>query len=447
MHVEKYTALLLSALVLLSCQPEIDAPEQALGDIDPSRFVSIGTNGTAGYADDALHINGQTHSFVNILAQQFDAVQATSFIQPVLGIESVGINIGDDSRLILGNKTDCKGVTSLSPIREASQGDISALSTPVYGAQGPFNNLGVPNSSILDINTSGYGNPANGTGNFNPYYARTTSDQANASILQDAIDQNPTFYSLMLGDADIMAYATSGGTANPIPPSSGAAGVGFNGSLNEIISALNVNGAKGVISNIPTVLSFPYFTTIPYNGLTLDAENAATLNTVFNPLGISFVEGDNPFTVSDPSEPFNVRKMVEGELILLSIPLDSVKCNGMGSIVPIPDKYVLSLAEIDEINSKIDAYNEIILTTSQTSGLAFVDTKRLYASLNAGIIYNGVSMDANFVTGGFFSLDGRNLSPIGQALLANDFIKAINSKFNSKIPYTNVTKYPGIVFP
>jgi len=56
-------------------------------------------------------------------------------------------------------------------------------------------------------------------------------------------------------------------------------------------------------------------------------------------------------------------------------------------------------------------------------------------------------MDAEFVTGGFYSLDGRNLNPIGQALLANEFIKAINDKYNSKIPWADVTKYHGVIFP
>jgi hypothetical protein len=172
------------------------------------------------------------------------------------------------------------------------------------------------------------------------------------------------------------------------------------------------------------------------------------MNSVFNPIGMFFEEGDNPFTMAcDCNEPYKVRKLVEGEIILLSIPLDSVKCNGMGSIVPIPDKYVLTLAEIAEIKTKITEYNNVIAQLAQTYNLALARADDLIRELKTGILYNGISMDAEFVTGGAFSLDGRNLNPIGQALLANKFITAINTQFNANIPLADVTKYHGVLFP
>ena len=424
-------------LLFIGCTPEIDAEEQSLGDVDPTRFVAIGTSSTAGYADDALHPDGQENSFVQILATQLSLIQDVAFDSPLVGIGSVGTNLNGDSKLELGYKTDCKSVTSLSPVRTAASGDASIFGSNIY-ASNAFENMGVPGLSALDANTATY---------TNPFFARFAVNQTTSSVLQDAAVQNPTFFSVMIGDEDILDFAMRGGVGTTIPPANGAPSIGFDGSLNEVVQTLKANGANGVIGNIPDVLSFPYFTTIPYNGLDLDAENATTLNSVFNPLGISFVEGDNAFTVDDPSEPFGVRKMVEGELILLSIPLDSVKCNGMGSIVPIPDEYFLSLDEIDIINTAASAYNSAITSTAQMNNLALADVNGLYASLKTGIVYDGVSMDAEFVTGGFYSLDGRNLNPIGQALLANEFIKAINDKYNSKIPWADVTKYHGVIFP
>jgi hypothetical protein len=273
------------------------------------------------------------------------------------------------------------------------------------------------------------------------------SDPVNSSVLSDALSGNPTFYSILLGDQDIMAYASSGGSSNPIPPSNGAAGFGFDGSLNEIVNAMSGTGAKGVIGNVANVLHYPFFTTIPYNGLTLNVENAETINLVYNPLGIYFEQGDNPFTIDDPNEPFGVRKMVEGELILLSIPLDSVKCYGMGSIIPIPDQYILTLDEIQEINLKTQEYNAAIMTLVQTYDLAHANVNTLIDDLSSGIVYNGITMNTNFVTGGAFSLDGKNLNPIGQAMLANIFIQSINATFNAAIPFADVSKFPGVKFP
>ena len=67
--------------------------------------------------------------------------------------------------------------------------------------------------------------------------------------------------------------------------------------------------------------------------------------------------------------------------------------------------------------------------------------------INSGIVYNGITMNAKFVTGGTFSLDGKNLNPIGQAMIANAFIEVLNEKFNAVIPHADVTKYYGIKFP
>ncbi|MEX1003583.1 MAG: hypothetical protein WDZ35_15800 [Crocinitomicaceae bacterium] len=439
-----FTYLLLIGIVLVSCKKETPLD---VGDVDARRYVAIGTNATAGFADDALHYDAQVNSYANILAKQLSSDESVDFNQPLLDESLPGINLDNNSEFILGYKTDCKDTTSLSPVRKASQGNLSAFNQNTY-ASAPFDNLGVPGVSILDINTVGYGNSSAGAGNYNPYYSRMTSSEVNGSILGDAIARNPTFYSVMLGDADIMTYATSGGTSGSMPSASGAANVGFDGTLDEILAAMSGTGANGVIATIPDVLLYPYFNTIPYDGLTLDADKAETMNNVFNPIGMTFEEGDNPFTIEcDCNLPYKVRKMVEGELILLSIPLDSVKCNGMGSINPIPDRYVLTLSEIDEIQTKIDEYNAVILQLAQTYNLAIAQADDLINELKSGILYNGITMSTNFITGGAFSLDGRNLNPIGQALLANKFIEAINEHFNAQIPYADVTKYHGILFP
>ncbi|MFT5860542.1 MAG: hypothetical protein ACI865_002655 [Flavobacteriaceae bacterium] len=446
----KINYILLTALAfvyLVSCKPEIIAPDIGTGDLDASVFVAIGSDGTAGYANDALHSNGQENSFAAILSKQINLVTTSSFNQPLISSNSTGVSLDSNSRLILGYKTDCKGETSLSPVREGSLGDIALLGTSIYNNASPFHNVGVPGAGILDVNTSGYGNPANGVGNYNPFYARIAASQVTGSILEDAENLSPTFFSIELGESDIMTYAKSGATSTTPTPAVGSAGVGFEGSLDEIVNALYINGAKGIISNVPNVIDYPYFTTIPYNGLNLDADKAATLTTVFSFLGLTFTVGDNPFLIKDAAEPFGVRQMVEGELVLLSVPLDSVKCLGLGSITGISNEHVLTLTEIADIQLRTSDYNAVISTIALTYNLAFVDKESLINSLNSGIVYNGVAMNTSFITGGAFSLDGRNLNPNGQALLANKYIESINTAFNSRIPYASVVNYPGIIFP
>jgi lysophospholipase L1-like esterase len=146
--------------------------------------------------------------------------------------------------------------------------------------------------------------------------------------------------------------------------------------------------------------------------------------------------------------------MVPGELVLLTVPQDSIKCFGMGLISkidsipwPIPNKYVLTQDEITAIQTATTAFNQKISDMAALNGLALVDMHTKMKGLQAGIIWDGIRMNARYVTGGVFSLDGIHLNPRGNAVLANYFIESINAEFGSTIPYVDITKYPGVIFP
>ena len=70
-----------------------------------------------------------------------------------------------------------------------------------------------------------------------------------------------------------------------------------------------------------------------------------------------------------------------------------------------------------------------------------------FKSLQSGIVFNGVDYSTQYLTGGAFSLDGVHPNARGYALIANEFIRAINAKYRSTIPDTDVNNYPGIRFP
>lgn len=442
MKINRYIAFLAIIIIASSCKPKKVEVQSELGDIDTTSIVAIGGNSFAGYSDDALHMEGQEYSIPIIaMERMIGSGYLNKFTQPyVYSYSSVGINENGDSKLILGYKTDCNNETSLSPVRKAITGDMNDLTEWIYETHGPFYNLSIPNLKFQELNDVGLGNSANGIGNYNPWFARMASDQTTSSILSDAAALDPSFLFLSIGQDDITDFAKSGATGPALPSS-----VDFFNDLQEV--GTTFPNAQGAISRIPNVLLAPYFNTIPYNGLTLDEDQAETINNVFNPIGIFFTVGDNGFLIEDLSEPFGVRKMMEGELVLLGIPLDSVKCSGMGSIVPIPDKYILTLDEIAALNQTLFQYNNEISGFGISHDFAVVATTEVYLSLEAGIVYNGVSISTEFVSGGAFSMDGLNLNPIGNALLANQYIKAINDKYNARIPLAPVTNYPGVYFP
>lgn len=451
---QSITAALALAAFMSSCKPKLDAPDPGKGDIDVTKYVALGNSITAGFADGALYYDGQMASYPNLLAEQFKQIGGGEFRQPLVPAASAGVGSTGNARSVLGYKTDCKGVNGLSPVPFAQVGDLSIFTTNI-AAQGPFNNMGIPGARVTTAIYPAYGNPANGPGNYNPFFTRmlTPGEFSNTSMLSKAAAQSPTFFSVFLGNNDVLAYALvggAGGANDGITPSSGAPGVGFDASYDIIINTLTANGAKGVVGNIPDVTGIPFATTIPYNGLTLTATQAAQLNVAYAalaPLGVSFHEGSNAFMIRDSLVPGGMRQIKSTEYVLLTTPQDSLKCAGWGSAKPLANKYVLTQAEVANIQNAVAAYNAKIKSVAAAKGLAFVDVNAFMAKAKTGIVYNGITTSATFVSGGAFSLDGIHLTPRANALLANEFIKAINSQYGSTIPQIDATKYNGVAFP
>jgi hypothetical protein len=146
--------------------------------------------------------------------------------------------------------------------------------------------------------------------------------------------------------------------------------------------------------------------------------------------------------------------MKQGELVLLSVPQDSLKCGGWGIIspwsfmpTPIPDQFILTADEVGAIQTAVQGFNETIKGLAATSGLAVCDMNENLKTLQSGIVWDAIKMNTRFITGGVFSTDGLHLTPRGNAVAANFFIDAINAKYGSTIPHVNVSAYPGLMFP
>ena len=140
---------------------------------------------------------------------------------------------------------------------------VSGVSSTVLGASiaanGPYNNVGIPGAKCIDIVNPGYAISS-------PYFGRIAV-APNQTVLEYATSQSPSFFSLWIGNNDVLGYALAGGDSNlaQITPSLGPAGVGFDSSYNAIVDGLTVNDAKGVVGNIPSVTSIPNFTTVSVN--------------------------------------------------------------------------------------------------------------------------------------------------------------------------------------
>ncbi len=233
--------------------------------------MSIGASFTAGFTDNGLFIASQENSFPNIMAQQFAMAGGGTFTQPLMNDNFGGLALAGnrltDPRLVFGGAGPVPLESLIGPVTVTT--DI-ALNNPV----GPFNNLGVPGAKSFHLVAQGYGNIQN-LPNANPYAVRLTGNAPNASILELAVAQNPTFFTLSeIGGNDVLGYATSGGNdTNPITDTAI-----FDASLNALVAGLTVNGAKGAIANLPNITSLSFFTQVGYNPVPLDAATAGALN-------------------------------------------------------------------------------------------------------------------------------------------------------------------------
>ena len=468
------------ALAMFACKPEIDNPISKGGEIDITRYVAIGNSLTAGFADGGLYNEAIENSYPNFLAGQLRLVGGGDFDQPFFPEANRN---GSGYQIVTG--LDATG----SPIL-AAQTENLAVTGPgrfVRFAGSSNQNLGIPGIAAVHVTSAPYSL-------LNGFFERLLPEgSAGTTYLQLIEEANPTFFTCWMGNNDVLGYVTSGGTTftpgqggiTPTPV--------FDASYGALLDKLTENGAKGVVANIPNISFLPFVRTA--NGIIAQRNNPTTptfprvsfplasgvtatqanqfyqLNNYTDP---GFTDGDNNFfviVVDDPATPvIEVRQMNPAQdfLLLTFLSKAGQLATGLGVLRPNPDfsgapgpgntpanpnpivdADVLDAAEVTEVQTATTAFNSIIATKAAAKGLPVVDANAIFQQIvNTGSI-DGIAVTTDFVTGRLFSLDGIHLTPRGAGIVANQFIKAINSGYDAKIPLVNVNglNLRGVKFP
>lgn len=473
-------------------------PELTAGSGDFTTYVSVGNSLTSGFTDNALFIAGQQSSFPNILAQKFALVGGGDFTLPLMNDNIGGFLFGGNANPSFGPRLYLDLTTSPRP----TPTPLPATSTTeIFGPTlGPKNNMGIPGAKSYHLLFNGYGNPANlATATANPYFIRMASSSS-ATVLGDAMSQSPTFFSLWIGNNDVLGYALSGGDGtNPITPLDGAPGVGFAQTYGAIVATMTSGNAQGVVANIPDVTSIPHFTTVPHNPLSptllggdanitnLNAQLYGPLKNIFtaygepNRINLLSATAANPLLIYDETATDRsaeiagaltpvlgaqtagafgavfgrARQATAADLFVL--PLSNnigttvaglpAPININGVTYPLADKWVLLPSEQAEIATATTAFNNVISTTASQAGLAFVDANALLNQLADGGVSTGdFILTSSLVQGGAFGLDGVHPTSRGYALIANMFMRAIDTTYGSNFEasgnFVDVGNYP-----
>jgi hypothetical protein len=437
----KHYLYIVAALVwITACKPEINKITPSKGGANFSRFIAVGNSLTAGYADGGLYLAGQQNSYPSIMAKQMQAVGGGVFNQPLFSTAQAN---GSGYLKLTGFSSTGAPITADVTTDLAIRGQITV---PGFGPvtlytkyTGDIENYGVPGIKLEQVTYAPYGD-------LNGYFERLLPGDAptnTTDYLDFVTAKSFTFFSNWLGNNDALSYATSGGAGDVLTDPAT-----FDYFNSMVIARLTANGAKGVVATIPDVTAIPYFNTVTYPLILAGVQKVApTVQAIYiNAL------------VSGTTSTYAPRAATASDLFVLTFPTGMVGQlvttpygqlpYGLTPYTPIDNQYVLDAAEIALTQAAVKAFNTSIVTAANAKGLAIFDA---YTFLNNvkqnGLIVNGVSLNSSYISGGIFSLDGVHLTPRGYAIVANEFIKAINSKYGSSIPLADVSAYSGVKLP
>ena len=435
------------ALFIAGCSLEAPTEKQSVlkpGKANLARYVALGNSITAGFQSAALTEKHQVFSFPNLLAKQMGV---TTFQQPLLGYPGLG-NFSTEGGGILELvllQNPATGNPVITPAAYASYPDFNPqnpyVSDAVRQYAAPYNNLGVPGALTYDIMnaTSSTTCAAGLAGSPNPMFDVILRNPAfgNTTPAQQAALLHPTFITLWIGNNDVLGYAASGGTS-PAAPTPVATFTALYGAILDALTAIpidTVSNAQVVVANIPDVTAIPYFTTIPYM---VNVPNVGAVALVIQTGA-------------------GIRQATAADMILL--PASSVIGDttgtygphgvpvGLHQLAPLPNSLVLDSDEVTVAQQAVTDFNTAIMTLAQERELWVVDIYGIFNSIKEnGYSTGGQEFSADFITGGIFSLDGVHPSDIGNAIIANEFIKVINVQFSASIPPVNIIELSNDTF-
>jgi len=390
-----------------------------LAQVDFTRYVALGDSLTAGVVSFGSVTTYQQTSYPALLAHQ---AGVTSFQQPLV------------------SEPGLPPLLELKALNLTSQGVVPVIAmksgsgTPTNATyQGVYNNLGIDGAATGDLLTrtgdilqlaTDMGRYAAGqVGKVVPFSDLVLRDGQHTAI-QLAYAAQPTFLTVWIGNNDVLGAALvatviDGVTMTPVSV--------FTTQYQTLLGTLHTGtpNAKIVVATIPDCSAIPFVTTVkPY---------------LINPSTgghIPLIGGNGLLTESDfltlqasslIAQGIGVPQAAGGTG--LPLPEGSVDQTGLHAGV------ILRAAEVAAINARIAELNQIIKQTAATMGAKVVDMNAVYNDILVhGRIVGGITLTSSFLTGGIFSYDGVHPQQIGYGIIANEFIKVLNTELGAGLP-------------
>lgn len=398
------------------------------------RYVAVGGSLTAGVRNGGLYREAQLTSYPNLLARQMGL---RTFRQPLFGVEQ-----GNGSGYLKLVQSDPVPRFNRVANNLAVAGNGPLTFTPY---REPVDNLGFPYLGIHHAwgDEEWRLNPMLGPGvpyepAFRPYFRRLLPEgdaQWLTRYVPYVLQQKADFMTVELGLDDVLWYASAGGYR--LASVMTQLDLGEGSPIIALLNHLQRNQMRGAVATVPDVLAFPYFKL--YSVAKVRQQNGgATLFTVV----------DDRYELLGGGTQF-IEEVADKDILLptpkvdsLAFSKDATTKKGLSRETPLSSRDVLSEHE-RELLGRVGWFNDFVRFQASRFSVPVVDLHALYAKILTGdyTTHDGVKIDPAYPTGNFFSQDGLSPTALGQAVIANEWIKTINQHYLTRIPLVNTALF------
>ncbi len=397
------------AAVALGCGDDPDVitqPRGAGGELFRT-YVALGNSITAGFQSGGINDSTQRESYAVLLAES----AGTPFVYPSLALPGCPppiANFQTQARVTLQGQPPSNSTTC-------------AFRDPALIEQ-IVHNLAVPGATTQSLTSTSdlAGNPL------------TTFFLGGRSQVERAIEANPTFASIWIGNNDVLGAAVSGVLTRTTGISPGITTLAdFTGFYASAVNRLVAGSPRldgGVLIGV------------------VDVQNAPILFTaqaLMNPAVKGAIEaaagGRMTIVTPDCATTASLVSLIGIVSFIRSYPAGQtpiISCTKNSPAPGLGDIGILDAAEQATVATTVASYNAYIRAKADSVGFAYFDPNpallQLRASGQIPAIPNFASATAPF--GDFVSLDGIHPRRPAHVLIANSVIDVVNAKFGLSIP-------------
>jgi len=373
-------------------------PAQTMSGLDTTTFVVMGEGLAAGMGNFALSSEGQKYSFPAQVAAQMN----TPFAQPLIQPPGIGNVIGSpeqDVRVQTYPQGSVRQFYQTEPKKAASP-PLFVMNTSVPG-------LTLSDSMALrPVAPIAQRNMKQTVLNLILGFPQLFLDNVPLwSQFEYAKALFPSVALIELGYYEVLDAAVTGDLARLPDPAT------FASRYATVVDGLRQLQAQVIVTTIPNPLDTAYFST-PATAAAINATVPSAVIGVYNVSPLDYVSRPGLNAIASQIANF--------------------------AIGPLPEGSILTAAKAATLTAAINDLNSRITAAAQKSGAVVYDLNGyLHAVRLAGASTGSATITADYL-GGFYSYDGAYPSPTGNALIANDVLRFLNSTYKKSFTLVNV---------